>query len=402
MPIEYRWKVLALVVFMQALIIGSGVYCFGFFVIHWMKEFSSQRTELMIAYTSMTLISGILAPFAGNWINTYSRRLLIVIGTISFSIGLAIMSQASGPGIIVGVVTLMFPLGMALSGPLMSQTLIAHVFHENRGLALGICALGTSIGGFTMPILVTYLLELYDWRQVLLLLSFIITFTIIPIAMLLLKHLPKDKNTQSKTHKHVSSKELLRDPDVYKLSIAYLVPSALFVGVLQNIGLHATDITISQQQAGMIVSVAAALMAAGKLLTGALADRINHALLYYCMLAMVAMGTYLTAASTAFLSLIIGVALLGTAAGGISPLISAVTVHRYGSGNFSRAMGLIMSSTSLAGFSPLIAGWLRDISGSYYMAFLLMLPLLIPAIIAFSRLSLYVADTQPEETHIQE
>ena len=51
MKISYRWQVLGLAIVMQALIVGIAVYCFGFFVVHWMDEFSRPRGELMVGYT---------------------------------------------------------------------------------------------------------------------------------------------------------------------------------------------------------------------------------------------------------------------------------------------------------------------------------------------------------------
>jgi MFS family permease len=382
-----RWKILALVVFMQALVIGTGIYCFGFFVVHWMNDFSSQRSELMLAFTAMVLLSGIMSPIAGMWIDRYSSRTLILIGITTYSLGLLFISQASGHWMIVGVYACVLPLAMSFAGPLMSQSLVANAFTGNRGLALGICALGSSIGGFSMPMLVTYLLELYHWRQVFLILAVLIGAGLFPTAFFVLKHLPKSQQIHTDGHKALTTKQLLQDKDVYKLALAYFVPSMLFVGVLQNIGLHATDLSISQQQAGLIVSMGAVLMAVGKFVTGWLADRISYASIYYVLILLVASSLYLTATASSFVPLAIGTAVLGAAAGGVSPLISTVTAHRYGTANFGRVMGLMMSSASLSGVAPLIAGWLRDYYGSYEYAFMMFIPLVIPAIIAFKRLS---------------
>ena len=382
-----RWKILALVLLMQALVIGTGIYCFGFFVVHWMEEFSSQRSELMLGYTAMILLTGIMAPIAGVWIDRYSSRTLILTGVTIYTLGLLCMSQASGQWLIMGIFACVLPLTMSFAGPLMSQTLVANAFTRNRGLALGICALGSSIGGFSMPMLVTYLLELYHWRQVFILLAVVIGAGLFPTTFFVLKHLPKRQQRNADGHEALTTKQLLRDKDVYKLALAFVVPSMLFVGVLQNIGLHANDLNISQQQAGLIVSMAAALMAVGKFSTGWLADRISYASIYYVLISLAAGSLYLTAIAGSFVSLAIGTAVLGATAGGVSPLISTVTAHRFGTINFGKVMGLIFLFASLSGVAPLIAGWLRDLNGSYEYAFKMFIPLAIPAMIAFSRLS---------------
>lgn len=387
MAIEYRWKVLALVLFMQALTIGAGIYCFGFFVVHWVNEFSSQRSELMVGYTALTLMSGLLAPVAGVWIDKYSRRLLVLLGITAYVAGMLLVSQATGPWMVVGVFACLLPIGMSLSGPLMSQSLVTNAFDKNRGTALGICALGTSVGGFSMPVLVTYLLELYHWRYVFMILATMIGVGILPAAFWVLKNIPKTVQQAADGHKSMSTGDLLKDANLYKLAVVFFIPSTLFVGVLQNIGLQATDMALSQQQAGAVVSMAAALMAVGKFLTGWLADRIRHATIYYVLVSLVGLSLYVTATADGFLQLAIGVAVLGASAGGVIPLVSTMAATRYGAANFGRAMGVLMSSSCLSGLAPLAAGLLRDSTGSYESAFLLFIPLVVPAMLACYGLS---------------
>jgi cyanate permease len=50
-------------------------------------------------------------------------------------------------------------------------------------------------------------------------------------------------------------------------------------------------------------------------------------------------------------------------------------------------MGVVMGTASFSGLAPLLAGWLRDTTGSYETAFLLLIPLVIPAFIAFIKLT---------------
>jgi len=182
MRVSYQWRLLGLVIIMQALIVGIAVYCFGFFVVHWMDEFSRPRGELMLGYTAMSFMAGIITPLVGVLIDKYSKRVLVLTGVVSYALGLLLISRAQAPWFIVGVFGLIFPLAMALAGPLMAQTLVANAFEKNRGTALGLCALGTSIGGFTLPILVTHLLETYAWRQVFVILA-IIGAVLLPMSV---------------------------------------------------------------------------------------------------------------------------------------------------------------------------------------------------------------------------
>jgi MFS family permease len=372
---------------MQALIIGIAVYCFGFFVLPWMNEFSRPRGELMIGYSAMSFMAGVTAPLVGMLIDKYSKRALVLTGTVSYALGLFLISRAQAPWFIVSIFGLILPVAMSLAGPLMAQTLVANAFEKNRGTALGICSLGTSIGGFTMPVLVTGLLDIYEWRQVFVILAAIIAVGMVPLVLLVLKPnhssaAPKATNTES-----LGNKNIFGDSNIYKLALAFFVPSFMFIGVLQNMGLFAADLQLSLQQAGWVVSVSAGLMAVGKFVVGWLADRASHRAIYNTIIIFVGLSLYLTATANHFVVLVIAVAALGTSVGGMTPLFGAIVSQRYGMDNFGRVMGVVMGTASLSGLAPLVAGWLRDSTGSYETTFLWFLPMIVPAIIAFNRLS---------------
>jgi MFS family permease len=385
MPNTYRWQVLIFSLLMQALVVGVGVYCFAFFVVHWVEEFNTPRSELMFGFMGMTLVAGLLSPLGGVLIDRFSVRWVITAGVVAQSLGLVLVSQASSAVAITLIFWLLMPLGMVLAGSLMAQALVAQAFDTGRGMALGICSLGTSIGGLIMPMVATAMLREMEWRPVVSLLAITIFVVILPLTFLIVRN-RKTMVQPAGEQPAISTRALLRNRDVYLLGVAFLVPASLFVGVLQNMGLYSQDLAIEQQQAGMIVAVSAMLMAAGKFITGALADRMNHHLIYYTLLGLAGAAMLVVATADSFVSLAGGVFLLGATAGGVLPLVSAAAAQRFGVANFGRAMGVIMGFGSLSGMAPLAAGWIRDYSGSYEVSFLVLAPLVIPAVICFGLL----------------
>ncbi len=383
----YRWIVLSLTLVMQMLVIGIGMYCFTFFAVAWVDEFATSRSQLMMAFAGMTVMAALLSPFGGMLIDSFPARRLVMAGIALYSLGFLLISQATQAWAVIAVFTLLMPMAVVLTGPLMSQSLVARVFEEKRGTAIGICALGTSLGGFVMPPLLASLLAVMDWRIVAMLVAGVIGAGLLPLAFLILGAAPRPRPAGERTHGARSSVELIRNPDVLKLAIAYAIPAALFSAVLQNMGLYARDLSVSQPQAGFIVSITAILMAGGKLSSGFLADRISQAAIYYTLTGLAGAGILLTALASDYPSLAAGVFLLGTTAGGLLPLIIVVASQRFGSENFGRVMGLIMAVASLSGLAPLFAGWIRDLSGSYQPAFMLLLPLLLLAAFCFYRLT---------------
>lgn len=383
MRLEYRWQVLAFALIMQVMVVGIGVYCFAFFVVEWVGEFGASRSELMLGYTGMTLMAGMLLPLAGFLIDRYHNRWVVAVGVAAYTLGLIAVSLAPTAVAVVLVFWLVMPLGMALAGPLMAQTLVAQAFVQKRGMALGISALGSSIGGLIMPLIATTMLTHMAWRPTVAALGVAISVLILPLAFLVIRNPPK-LASHSDNRPAVTTREMLGNRDVYLLAVAAVVPSSLFVAVLQNVGLYARDLAISQQQAGVIVGGASVLMAAGKFTSGFLADRIRHHHIYYAQLGLAALGMTIVATSTSFYPLASGILLLAATAAGVMPLIGVAAGRRFGIVNFGRAIGIVMGIGSLSGVAPLAAGLMRDLSGSYEIAFLMLVPLVLPALVCFA------------------
>src|SRR5690606_24537640 len=132
MRLDYRWQVLAFALVMQILVIGVGVYCFTFFVVHWVEEFQVPRGELMLGYMGMTLMAGLLAPFSGILIDRFQRRWVITAGVLAYTLGLLAVVAAPTAIAIILIFWVLMPLGMGLAGPLMAQTLVAQAFDSKR------------------------------------------------------------------------------------------------------------------------------------------------------------------------------------------------------------------------------------------------------------------------------
>jgi nitrate/nitrite transporter NarK len=290
------------------------------------------------------------------------------------------LAAAPSASVVVVLFSCLLPVAMALAGPLIANTLVARHFVERRGMALGICALGTSVGGLVMPMLVTTLLADFDWRTVMQILG-VATLVLIPPAAWLL--LPAQAPAGSGIRHSPLAVFRAVNPAILTLALAYLAPLMMFTSVLHNIGAYAVDIGVSQLQAGTAISLMALLMAAAKFGVGALADRVSHSLLYFVMLACVGVAMLLLASGSPFVALNVGVPLLGTAIGGILPLVSAIIAHRFGPERFGAMMGIIMAAAGFSGIAPAGVSLIRDYSGDYNTAFAALLVLLLPAVLCF-------------------
>jgi len=394
MGIAHRWQVMLLTLTMQALIIGFGIYCFTFFLTPWMDSFGARRSQLMLGYSLHSLTAAILSPICGVLIDRYPPRRLVLLGVGLFCLSLVVMARSSSVIAVIASFAVIIPLGLLLAGPLMAQSLVAQAFRESQGRALGLSSLGTSIGGFVMPLVVTNLLLEYGWREIFDLVALATALVIVPATIFVLR---PSRMAGGGRHDETGARptsELLRDPSIFYLAFAYVIPASLLMAAMQNVGPLATDLSISAQQAGLIVSITALLMAGGKFAIGSMADRLPLGGIYLGLVVAVAVGMTLAAFAGGFVSLAIGVFLVGATAGGAFPLVATAAVRRFGPANFGRVLGIVMSIAGLSGVAPLLASWGREVTGSYQAPFLALATLLVAGVFCFE---LFRRGAPPEE-----
>lgn len=373
------WITVAYCCLMQAFTIGIGVYSFALFVVPWIEEFSVERGTLMVAITGSSIACALLAPVGGWLMDKYQSKTLILIGQLVFCAGLAAIAYAPSPAIITLLFIALVPVGVTLAGSVMAFSLAARRVKTRRGLAMGITALGTSIGGFVIPFVVTFLLSEYSWRTVYLILAaLVMVLVFLPGMFILSADAPAGSLPQQK-----GPPEVLDFKAIALLGVCFLVPSLLFIGVLHNLGAYALDIGVSQEQAAVVISSCSVLMAVGKLMSGSLSDRVNQFYLYLVVLCGLGLAMLITAGAQNFASLLGGVGLLSFFIGWVAPLIACIVGRRWPVEMFGRVMGLTSAFAGLSGIGSLV----RDAVGSYSLAFLGLSSLLVLALVCFLFLS---------------
>ena len=151
---HYRWIVLLYGVVLQAISVGTIIYCFTLFTLPWLDEFGSSRRDMMLTIALLQIGAGILGPR-----RTSTGHLLAAMGHsywLGFD-GAGARARSAGNGALAALADLRHftARGHDPYGTLASQTLVSRWFTDNRGFALGISAIGTNIGGIILPIFVS-------------------------------------------------------------------------------------------------------------------------------------------------------------------------------------------------------------------------------------------------------
>ena len=152
---------------------------------------SSIRNELSIThgqfgsiYASATLLSSFLLIWVGKKIDdiNISKFALFVIILLSFSSFL--FSKISSIALLFIAIFLMRFSGQGMMSHTATTT-ISRYFTKSRGKALSTGWFGLSTAEFILPVLIVYLLVIYDWKNIWLTIS-IIVILLLPVASYLL------------------------------------------------------------------------------------------------------------------------------------------------------------------------------------------------------------------------
>ena len=362
---------------------GFVFWCMGLYTATFEDVFGAPRAQINLIETCLTVATNLLSPVAGILIDRWSIRHLMIIGMVAMGLGLLILSQAGTLFQVWVVWASLIPLGVLLIGAIPSAALVSRWFIRRRGLALGLTATGSSLGGFLVPPLMTWLFLEWNWRTGLQV-GACICFAVIPIFFWLLRNEPADlglsgepneasANSSKHTAETISADagdwgipQLLRSQIFWLQMIVSGSLLAVTLGMLANLSLHAKDLGVTGQSTAVLYSIIAICSFSGKALTGYLMDRFGIQRCGYLICAFLSSGLMILLSVQNYSGLVAGAFVMGLGYGGVVPLWTNMPARAFGAGSVGRALGVMNPlHIPITATSAPLAGYISDTTGSY-------------------------------------
>ncbi|MGE0384237.1 MAG: MFS transporter [Gammaproteobacteria bacterium] len=376
-PWYHGWNVIGTTLLFQAASVGTVTFCFTFWVAPWMSEFGVSRAALLSVLFAQQIASGFAYPIVGWAISRVPIRWVVASGMLALALGLCLAANATQYWHIMVIFTFVMSMVTGLAGAVPAQALATNWFDKNRGFAIGLTTLGTSIGGVIMPPLAAFLIAELGWRHAAYAIAAITTIAVVPVVMLVVRNAPVAAASPAAAgagHKPAAgggwtAADVLRQSAFWILIVAMLPAMTANNSLIANLAPFATDLEIPAQRAALLLSCLNLAMIAGKLMFGTLADRVEHRMLLGGALGLFAVALVLVANAADYGELLVVFAILGLAAGGMLPLLGAILARSFGPQSFGLVLGLAMLSIRPVAFGGPLAGHVRDRFGSYDMFF---------------------------------
>ncbi|MFK8019443.1 MAG: MFS transporter [Pseudomonadales bacterium] len=396
----YGWWIVSAVFVSQMMATGFYMYTFPLLVVPLETEFGASRTEVMTGMSAVGFVGIFLPVLIGPLVDKWSVRGLMIIGAAVM--GAAFLLLAAAPSIL--VFTLVFAIAISLSntllGPMTGSTVVARWFTERRGFALGMAAIGTSVGGFIMPILMSEAIINFGWRDSLRMLAAFVLIIQLPFVAYFLRNHPSDRGTtadgkpvpldsQGKPTNPAAGavgwKAILALPSFWLLSVSLGLLFASYGATMANLNAYAIGLDIAAQPAARLISVIAVFGLIGKLIFGRLADRISLKSLLAAAMLLAAVGFGLLSTEPDYSIMVLATVFMGLSAGGMLPVWGAIVPALFGMANYGRAMGFMMPVIAGLGIpSFILIAQIYDRTGSYELGLQLFVGLLLLAIVLLS------------------
>ncbi len=158
----YGWTVVAaagLILFM-----AYGVqYSVGILMAAMEQELGWSRSQLSLAFTLYVMTYTTVSTISGRFTDRWGPQRVILVGGIVLATGLALLSIARTPWHLYIFYSLVGGLGMSVAYVPCNATVVRW-FTAQRGLALSITNLGSSLGIFLVPLAMGAVVAFLGWR----------------------------------------------------------------------------------------------------------------------------------------------------------------------------------------------------------------------------------------------
>lgn len=371
----YGWRIVGSAFIAQLFVVGFFTYAVSLLIEPIRAEFGGTLEQVMYSLTAATFLGLFMQPMGGVLIDRYSVRVLMTAGTLFYALGLFAVAHSSNLTQYIVLFALTMAVTNALAGSLSTSAVISRWFTASRGRALGLAAIGTSVGGVIVPALLSHWLDTAGWRGALQNLALLVLVIVLPAVVLGIRSHPADVSLQPEqvpgdatpgADHNINMGGILRTPAFWFLGLSLGLLFSAYSAILSNLTPYAVSLGGNKEQASALIMAVAISGLIGKILFGTAADKFSLRSALWTAQALVALAFVTLSQATSQPAMLVGASLLGLAAGGMLPVWGALMAQVFGLASYGRAMGLMGPLITLCVMpSFTITGRLYDTYGSY-------------------------------------
>ncbi len=271
-------------------------------------------------------------------------------------------------------------LVLACAGNMTAIVTAARWFPEQRGLAVGMAVAGTSVGGMILPPVATELINRFGWQTAMQLESLVPLAVLICVVLLLPKALPAAEVSSMSEARAQSYASILRSAVFIRITLAASLTYYAALSLFSHGFLYFRSLGLAASDAAWQLSILALSALAGKLVTGAVSDRLEFDHFFRVQMCVLVVGVAFLAGLPHFAS--VGCLIAGYGWGGLHALYNIVLIRLFGVDMAGRVNGTVSVAEAVGGSAGIAA------TGYFATAYSYSLGLAVAAVLSLIALGL--------------
>lgn len=366
------------------------------------ESFRWSAEQTSVAFTFQRLESGLLGPIAGFLVDRVSPRILMVGGWMVVGLGFILLSHINSLWSFYGIFILL-SIGLSFGSFVVTNTAVARWFDKKRSRALAFIYVGYGFSGSLVPLL-ALAIKTYTWRPTVLWMGVVMLALGVPLSLLIrdrpqdygympdgvdtspvtAEPIPRSPTQPEARQQEHTVREALKTPAFWLVSFAFLFQQLGTSAVMVHVAPYLESVGFSRTVASLAVTGVTLCSLIGRLGFGWLGDLVAKRHLIAASLALQAVGLFIFAFVRVDMVWLLVLFFLTYAPGygGPIPLRPALQADYFGTKSLGTIMGL-MSTISMVGglLSPVFAGRVYDVTGSYHQAWMIIAVATLPAVV---------------------
>ena len=384
--IFYGWWIVGAGFFI-AMYIGGFIH-FGFTAVFEpiASDFGWSYAQVSFAASLRSLETGLLAPIVGLLMDRWGPRRLVFAGATVIGLGLLLLSRINSLATFYGAYILI-AMGISTCIGVVPIATVGNWFQRKVTIATGILVSGTAMGGFMVP-LAARLIDIFEWRTAMVILSFGALGILLPLS-LLFRHKPEQygylpdgdlhkkppvSEYQSSTQGNradIKVKQVLKSSVFWHIAMGFMCHILVVNAVVTHVMPYLNSIGFTRSFSSLVASVIPITSILGRLSFGWLGDRFDKRRVASLGFIITSLGLFsfgfIPAAGTWIL--VPSLVFVGLGWGGPVPMMPALLREYFGRVKLATVLGLVMGVAALCSMvGPPLAGLIYDILGSYQIA----------------------------------
>jgi len=365
---EYGWVVVAAGALMTCVGFGS-MLSLAVFLQPISEAMGWSRAGVSAAATLDFLCMGVAAFFWGTLSDRFGTRIVVLAGSLLLGLGLVTASQAQT----LWQFQLLFGglIGIAAGSFYAPMIAVASAWIEkHRSLAVALVSAGMGVAPLTVAPAAGWLIAAYDWRTAMLVIGIAAWALLIPASFLVRPAPQGDARAAANVTEapaiEWTAAQAFRTPQFITLALAHFACCAAHSGPIFHMVSYAVVCGIAPMTAVTVYSLAGFSGLGGRLLLGAVADRIGAkpVLVAGLLVQALCIATYLAVARLGeFYALSV---VFGLAYGGVMPLYAVLVREFFGARVMGTVFGAVSAFASLGmALGPWAGGFVFDTFHGY-------------------------------------